>query len=320
MPSSDAMKPHGYVSRLTALERKVEALGSMTRVCELETELREAKDQLATLRELRVGDNIRMHDALADAATAEREIQHLHDEGLSDSDTIDALQAQLATIAEQLGLHRHETPIIADTARKLRARLATLEARLAALASREPSEAQKQGMILAWTEGHTFADVTPSIWGYVRDCLLADERYVLPCGHAGWDADRCGECGWTRPVKEPQMTTTAFEKALEALINQHSIENASNTPDWILAQYLLGCLAAWNTGVQQRETWYGRDASPSAQTVPPPPAPTEAGSAPPVMLRLRHAITSNYMVSLNSQECEDIIAELARLRAAAKEK
>jgi len=50
-----------------------------------------------------------------------------------------------------------------------------------------------------------------------------------------------------------------LEKELAATLNRHSAENASNTPDFILAQYLLGCLAAWNTAVQQRETWYGRD-------------------------------------------------------------
>ena len=55
-----------------------------------------------------------------------------------------------------------------------------------------------------------------------------------------------------------------FEKELERLLNQTSQENASNTPDFILARYLLGCLAAWNTAVQQRETWYGRDARPSS--------------------------------------------------------
>lgn len=57
-----------------------------------------------------------------------------------------------------------------------------------------------------------------------------------------------------------------FEKELELLINRHSQENASNTPDsdFILAQYLMGCLAAFNVAVQQRETWYGRDARPGA--------------------------------------------------------
>lgn len=55
-----------------------------------------------------------------------------------------------------------------------------------------------------------------------------------------------------------------LEHALASALNRFSAENASNTPDWILAQFLLGCLAAWNTGVQQRETWYGRDARPGS--------------------------------------------------------
>ena len=54
-----------------------------------------------------------------------------------------------------------------------------------------------------------------------------------------------------------------FECELGSLLNKHSQENASNTPDWVLAQFLRGCLAAWNQGTQQRETWYGRDARPS---------------------------------------------------------
>lgn len=57
---------------------------------------------------------------------------------------------------------------------------------------------------------------------------------------------------------------TEFEIELEGLINRHSQENASNTPDFILAQYLAACLLAFNTAIQQRETWYGRDARPSA--------------------------------------------------------
>ena len=54
-----------------------------------------------------------------------------------------------------------------------------------------------------------------------------------------------------------------LEKEVASLLNRHSRENASNTPDFILAQYLLGCLAVFNQAVQQRETWYGRDARPT---------------------------------------------------------
>jgi hypothetical protein len=64
-----------------------------------------------------------------------------------------------------------------------------------------------------------------------------------------------------------------LEHALSAALNRFSAENASNTPDWILAQYLLGCLDAWNTATQQRETWYGRDARPTGGNGPVPVAP-----------------------------------------------
>ena len=53
-----------------------------------------------------------------------------------------------------------------------------------------------------------------------------------------------------------------FQKELEALINRYSKENESDTPDWILAQYLTNCLNAFTIGVQQRETWYGRKVAP----------------------------------------------------------
>lgn len=54
-----------------------------------------------------------------------------------------------------------------------------------------------------------------------------------------------------------------LEHAISSALNCYSAENASNTPDWILAQYLLGCLAAWNQATQQRELWYGRDVRPT---------------------------------------------------------
>ena len=58
---------------------------------------------------------------------------------------------------------------------------------------------------------------------------------------------------------------TDFERALIVLLNHHSQEGASNTPDFILAQYLIGCLDAFSQAVQQREAWYGRDPRPSEE-------------------------------------------------------
>lgn len=56
-----------------------------------------------------------------------------------------------------------------------------------------------------------------------------------------------------------------FERLLAGLLNAHSMENASNTPDFILAQYLKGCLETFVTAIQQRENWYGRDPRPSQE-------------------------------------------------------
>jgi len=46
-----------------------------------------------------------------------------------------------------------------------------------------------------------------------------------------------------------------FEKELESLINRHSMENGSDTPDWILAQYLRACLMVFNNAVNKRESY-----------------------------------------------------------------
>lgn len=47
------------------------------------------------------------------------------------------------------------------------------------------------------------------------------------------------------------------DKIAKAL-NEHSAENGSDTPDHLLANFLLDCLAAYDRSVLARETWYGR--------------------------------------------------------------
>ena len=46
---------------------------------------------------------------------------------------------------------------------------------------------------------------------------------------------------------------------IRSAINRHSAENGSNTPDYILADYLLGCLSLFDAATKTREFWYGRD-------------------------------------------------------------
>ena len=52
-----------------------------------------------------------------------------------------------------------------------------------------------------------------------------------------------------------------FRKELAAVINSHSKENGSNTPDFILAEYLEACLENFDNIVSKREVWYERPPS-----------------------------------------------------------
>ena len=50
-----------------------------------------------------------------------------------------------------------------------------------------------------------------------------------------------------------------LRKEIEHVINCDSAENGSNTPDFILAEYLTDCLAAFDKAVNARDVWYGID-------------------------------------------------------------
>ena len=58
-------------------------------------------------------------------------------------------------------------------------------------------------------------------------------------------------------VNFPEGDDGKFTKELQGLINKYSKENGSNTPDYILANYLFGCLKNWNVHVMHRSDWYG---------------------------------------------------------------
>lgn len=52
-----------------------------------------------------------------------------------------------------------------------------------------------------------------------------------------------------------------FKKELEQLINKHSIENESNTPDFILANYVRNCISIFGSAVLARDDWYDFDSA-----------------------------------------------------------
>jgi len=46
-------------------------------------------------------------------------------------------------------------------------------------------------------------------------------------------------------------------------LNKTSAENISNSPDFILANYLMKCLEAFDLATQQRDEWYNVHLSPA---------------------------------------------------------
>jgi hypothetical protein len=49
---------------------------------------------------------------------------------------------------------------------------------------------------------------------------------------------------------------TPFKKQLTTLINKHCKESGSDTPDFILAKYLISCLKAFEIACIERDDFY----------------------------------------------------------------
>lgn len=92
---------------------------------------------------------------------------------------------------------------------------------------------QEIAMKIGWCQGETF------------DEALA--RYVAITQHE-------------TPAAQPTKTQELIDDIANA-INKHSGENGSNTPDFILAEFLVRCLKAFDITSRTREKWYGKSLS-----------------------------------------------------------
>jgi hypothetical protein len=64
-------------------------------------------------------------------------------------------------------------------------------------------------------------------------------------------------------AEDHQTKRSNFRQELESLINGHSMENGSDTPDFLLAEYLSRSLELFDVIVERREQWYGRSTCPA---------------------------------------------------------
>lgn len=67
---------------------------------------------------------------------------------------------------------------------------------------------------------------------------------------------------------EREQRQASFRNELQELLNRHSMENESNTPDYMLADYLIQCLKSLDEAINRRSSWYGKFDSPGQAALP----------------------------------------------------
>jgi hypothetical protein len=107
-------------------------------------------------------------------------------------------------------------------------------------------------------------------WQFHNGYLAGAAAYAAAVGHSTlrqnnlWLSDICDEQGG-RTIKMfkkvAAMTCTVpnrrnFDDELCCLLNKYSKEKGSNTPDFILVEYLNNCLESWRIAIKAREEWY----------------------------------------------------------------
>jgi hypothetical protein len=60
----------------------------------------------------------------------------------------------------------------------------------------------------------------------------------------------------TESKEKELISTENLQEKLKILLNQYSRENISNTPDFILAEYMMDCLKSFEYAVMRRDNWY----------------------------------------------------------------
>lgn len=99
---------------------------------------------------------------------------------------------------------------------------------------------------------------------------------------------------------EPSPFDFRFRYDLAKVINGHSMENGSNTPDFILADLLAEVLHAFNRAANARATWYGRSDEPGQGLQLPGSDPVAATG----MASSRLPVASNDLPEASSESAE----------------
>lgn len=98
-----------------------------------------------------------------------------------------------------------------------------------------------------------------------------------------------------------------FRKELEGLINKNSIENGSQTPDYILAEYLIDCLTAFDRATNLRDVHYNIKHYKDGELVSPKPPPPIENQ---VMEKIADAIGEELFINGAGEKAKRLVLEL----------
>lgn len=93
--------------------------------------------------------------------------------------------------------------------------------------------------------------------------IIADVRGTLVTGHPDWtpsvtmESDK--DAGVAIAAQRSFIQDTDLFHSLSATLNSNSAENGSNTPDFILAKYVITLLSALDKAINSRSEWYRQE-------------------------------------------------------------
>lgn len=100
---------------------------------------------------------------------------------------------------------------------------------------------------------HAFLELDVSEW------VIKDELGFYPCKDEVIRSNNIELTDEMIELLREEMEPKSFHQELVKLLNKHSMENYSGTPDWILAEFIMASLRGWDLGVRLRSEWRGED-------------------------------------------------------------
>jgi hypothetical protein len=98
-----------------------------------------------------------------------------------------------------------------------------------------------------------------------HSCKSLAEQIAQALGHSKSDAAEQSPIEPAMKEEKSEPAKLSLARRIERELNCCNAEAGSDTPDFILAQYLMTCLAAFDVAVRRRENWYGRGAKLTAK-------------------------------------------------------